>query len=242
MKKILFLVVFFPALVFTSCSDDKEDNRIKISKTEYLLNFEDEVQIEATSINDITYTTASEYVAKVSSSGLITAGRVGETYILLENGNDERVVQITVKPRYDLYPEPIKKIMFGLNKQQVKEAFGNPSYETTTGMIFENYYSFYDYVFLFDSKGIMTSMSVTMETLQAPNTLTNFLTERYQLFSLQGYTASFIDERKNMLVGMLPSDDLSNIFIMYMAYTGSRSIDSSSIYINELNKLLESSK
>lgn len=221
--KRLSLLFFTLPLAFTSCgSDDKDENDIKLSKTEYVLNYEDEVQIEATSKLNISYSTESKYVADVSASGLITAGRIGKTNILLANGEDSKVVSVTVEPKYDLFPEPIYKIKFGASTQDVKSAFGNPDHENSTGIMYEDYYKSYSYLFLIENQKVK-SMAVVIPTLKLPVNLANFLGERYQIVALDGYDAAFLNEKKDMAVMISPSDNLANMFIMYVPYKDTKS-------------------
>jgi len=229
MKKNLFILCAILPLVFNSCSsDDDKDSSIKLSKNEFTLNYEDEVQIDATSTKSISYQSESKYVANVSSTGLITAGRIGKTKINLTNGNDSKDISIIVNPKYKLYPEPIDKIKFGDSKSKIKSVFGTPTSETSTSILYYNYHSPFHLAFILNNSGNITSMGIICETLKAPKTLPDFLIERYQIFALDGYTAGFTNEAMDMLVGFTPSDDLSQMMIIYMPNT-TKSINSISI-------------
>lgn len=215
--RILLLTLFTIPLLFVGCSSDDDDNSIKLEQDKFVMNYSDTKQINATSKSEIVYSTESEYVAKVSDSGMITAGRVGETNILLTNGENSKNVSVTVEPKYDLFPEPIGKVKLGDLKTSIKTAFGTPDYEDATGMIYNNYYKNYAYMFLLENNKI-TSMSVVIPTLSLPDNLASFLSERYLIVSLSGYTSSFINEKKDMAVGLSPSDNLANMFIMYFPF------------------------
>jgi hypothetical protein len=230
MKKAL-LFAAFSFVIFSCDKEGKEDDSIKLAKTEFSLYYEDEAQIEATSIHEITYESQSEYVATVSQSGLITGGRVGETNVTLNNGIDTKLVKIVINPRYDLYPEPIKNVKFGDSKQSVKATYGNPSFENTSGMIYSRYYSIFDYVFLFDKDGKIGSLAVTCPTLQAPSNLSDFLLERYKVVFVNedDYDAGFLNEKEDMLVSFSPSSDMSSIYIMYIPYSKTKVVQEESV-------------
>lgn len=227
MKKVLLLLFILP-FVFSSCSSDDDDNSIKVEQREFVMNFEDTQQINATSKASITYKSESEYVAKVSTSGLITAGRVGETSILLSNGEDSKSISVKVEPLHNIYPEPIHKIKFGDSKATVKSAFGNNAFEQTTSLLYNDYHKNYDYAFLFED-GKLTATGVVIPTLSLPDNFSDFFTERYQIVALEDYQASFINEKEDMAVGISPTDDLDSMLVIYIPFSATRSSSSTSI-------------
>ncbi len=111
---------------FISCGE-KIDKSITLTSTDQAMHFDDEFQIIASSVSPIRYTSEDEYHAKVSESGLVTAGKVGETNIVLSNGSDSRKLKIAVTPESNLYPEP--DLTFGMTKSQVMAKIGNPRYQ-----------------------------------------------------------------------------------------------------------------
>jgi len=232
MKRIL-LFMSIALIALSSCSNDKDSNEIKIGKAEYVINYEDEVQIDATSPLDMTYISKSEYIAKVSSSGLITGGKVGETEIVLSNGEDAKNVKVTIEPKHNLYPEPIDRIDFGVSAEKIKEVFGAPTQETATTLIYISYHSVYSCMFSMEN-GRLEYIFITVPTLRLPSNFSAFLSERYQVASVSGYTAAFLNENKDVLIAAFASDDLSTFNIGYAPFSANTyatpSVDLKEIY------------
>jgi len=185
------MLMVFP-FVFTSCSDDDDDdneNGIKLGKTEYKMNFQDEVKIEATSTTDIVYQSENEYVAKVSTSGLITGGRVGETAILLSNGNDTKKVSVIIEPKSELFPEP--EFLFGETRENIIKKYGTPGIVQDESIAYQNYSSNTEMVlYLFDGEGNKSKLigiSVVLKSSYS-NTkeLAAHLAERYIMTAGEG--------------------------------------------------------
>ena len=138
MIKTLFLIGAVLSLLLVSCSkDDEVDNLITLASSEKTLYFGDEYQIEATSNTPILYSSENEYHTSISESGLVTARFVGETNIVLSNGNDTQKVLITVKPKINLYPEP--NLEFGISKSALIAKYGTPDSETETNIFYLDY-------------------------------------------------------------------------------------------------------
>jgi len=231
MKKlnVLSLLAFMVLMSCSSEDNDKpaKDEKINLETTEFTLHFEDVAQIKATSSLDIEYMSESEYVAKVSSSGLITAGKVGETNIVLDNGKDVKKVEVIIEPKYNLFPEPIHTLQFNMSKEGIIEKLGSPSFQNATGMIYTNFYSFYSYMFLFDNNKV-TSMAVVFDMARYPEALVEFLVERYQVVTVDPdeLTAGFINEKQDLLIALAPTSDYSDMMILYSPRTNqSKSTD-----------------
>lgn len=241
MKKNLVLLFAIP-LFFVGCDSNDDDNGIKLEQDKFVMNFKDTEQINVTSKLGITYSSESDYVASVSSIGMITAGRVGETKIVLNNGTETKNVSVIVEPKHNIYPEPIHKVKFGDSKATVKSVFGAGYKELSSGFGYLNYHKSYDYVFLFEGDK-MTAAGVFIPTLSLPDNFADFLTERYQIVTLEGYLAAFINEKKDMSVGTSPTDDMSEMLIIYIPYSPtSRSANNMNIKENMLNTYKELKK
>lgn len=179
MNKTLFLAVLAAAtIVLSGCGkEDDVDNSILLTSSNQTLFYDDEFQIDATSSLPITYTSEDEYHAKVSASGLVTAGRVGETNIVLSNGKDTKKIKITVRPESNLYPEP--ELTFGMTRAAVKSKLGTPDAETDAGLGWNNYSTNAPLLAcVFDEADKLEAYSVMVKTAYASN-LADFLLERY---------------------------------------------------------------
>lgn len=194
MKKYLLCMLMALPFVFTSCSDsddndDNDENGIKLEKSEYKMNFQDKVQIEATSPSDIVYQSENEYVATVSTSGLITGGRVGETEIALSNGNGTKKVKVIIEPKSELYPEP--EFPFGETRDNIIKKHGKPDAEDDESIVYKNYSSNTEAImYMFDGKegkSKLTGISVLLKSSYS-NTkeLAAHLAERYIMTSGEG--------------------------------------------------------
>lgn len=245
MKKHVFALLFSVLFLLCSCGDSdkvEEDDQIKLGKTEYLLNYMDEKNIEATSIAEIRYTSENEYIATVSKSGKITGGKIGETKIVLENGYDTKKVNVNISPKYTLYPEPYEKIKFGASKENVKKTFGTPSYENTTGILYDAYHSFYTYIFLIDTNGNVTSMGIMCPTNKL-GSLLDFLEERYTVIDVneKQLTATFTNEKKDMGILFSLTDDMEDIMVIYVPATKTKSGEEENVK-KEFNQIISLSK
>ncbi len=246
MKKHLFTLLFSIPLILSSCGDSEsleEDQQIKLGKTEYSMNYEDEKQIEATSVSAITYTSENEYNATVSQSGKITGGKVGKTTIVLENGYDKKKIDVIIDPKFTLYPEPNEKVKFGASKQDVKKIYGTPSFENTDGILYNEYYSIYSYIFLFDKNDKVTSIGVSCSIDKMSENLPEFLDERYQLidYDEDELTLTFLNEKEDMGILFTPTEDFKTIMVIYLPNTGTKS-DIDQFIKSEMNNFINKVK
>jgi hypothetical protein len=206
MKKILLFAVTMPLLLI-GCSKD-DDNSIKLSKTEYSLHYEDEVQIEAISEADIKYHSQDEFVAEVSPVGLITGGRVGETLINLANDHDAKTVVVKIAPRHLLYDDPYVK--FGASRNEVIRTLGTPDQQLDNSILYGNILGSNPiFLYLFDDSDKLKTCGVLV-SLSRSSQLADFLLERYLVVNVNSddYTALFINalslSEATLVVGMAP--------------------------------------
>ncbi|MEI6865526.1 Ig-like domain-containing protein [Flavicella sp.] len=177
MKKLLLLIT---VVLFISCSSDEEsDNGITLEPNQKTLYFEDTYQIEASSISAITYSVENEFHASVSSTGLVEVGRVGETTIILDNGEETKEEIITVTPKSTLYPTP--NLEFGISRSQLEDSLGTPDAETDESILYTTSLG-YNMLYLFDDDNNLDFSSVIIEE-QHTSELVTYLGERYLLVS-----------------------------------------------------------
>lgn len=242
MKKFLTLILL--ATLFVGCSsDDDENNNIDLKTSDVILSFGDESQIGATSDSKITYSSEDEYYASVSDAGLIKAGRVGETRMVLTNGKDTKSLKVTVKATSNLYPEP--NIEFGISRSDLIKKLGTPDRETSTGIGYDNYSTNAPQVaYIFDTNNKLTSSSVLVKSSQSSN-LGTFLGERYIAIGSEGYTIFFINSLLTQNPTMGVGANLYNVnywMVLYMSYNGTKqksTFDSEYLVKGELEKLFK---
>jgi len=220
MKKGLVLLAVVLPLVLAGCSKDDEPDVISLEVSEKTLYSGDKYQIEATSKAAINYTVENEYHAEVSETGLVTARFVGETNVLLSNGEDTKNFRVIVRPKSNLYPEP--DVKFGDSKSSIVAKFGTPDYETSSGI------GYYDYsnaapvlLFLFDSNDKLDIYGVLVRSIYS-STLAEFLSERYMPVAEEDGVFFFINglntTTATMAIG-LQLYDTSYWMVVYMPNT-----------------------
>jgi hypothetical protein len=196
MKNILYTLMAVAVVAFVGCDKgggSEEDKSIQSVSSDQTLHYDDEFQIQATSITPITYTSENEYHAEVSTSGLVTAGRVGETIIVLTNGEDTKKIKITVTPESNLYPEP--ELTFGMSRSAVKAKYGTPLTDTSSGMGYTGYSDSAPMLLcLFDASDKLTTYGVVVKTAYSSQ-LGVFLSERYVLMGIDNddYLLAFVN-------------------------------------------------
>ena len=229
-------------ITLVGCSKDEEDVMSITSSKNVELTSKGTSQITC-SDSKASYLSEDEYVATVSDKGLITAKRIGETYI---DVNSQKAVKVTVKPLVTSFVEP--QFLFGATKNEVISKVGsNYSNSTSTGIAYTpSSGKVKGYVYLLKD-GKVCAVGMIVSTLYM-ETLTDFLLERYMpaTFSEENYTALFVNgislEKTTMLIGeQLYSVSLMNV--VYMPYdkntSKSRSIEQKQDFINQTNELLK---
>lgn len=244
MKKRFFLCTFVVMLFITlvGCSKDEEDVMSITSSKNIELTSKGTSQINC-SDSKASYSSEDEYVATVSDKGLITAKRVGETYIEV---NGQKSIKVTVNPLITSFTEP--QFLFGATKDEVISKVGsNYSKSTSTGIAYTpSSGKVKGYAYLLKD-GKVSAVGMVISTLYMES-LTDFLLERYMpaTFSEENYTALFVNgislEKTTMLIGeQLYSVSLMNV--VYMPYdkntSKSRSIEQKQDFINQTNELLK---
>lgn len=183
MKRLLSAIASVAAILSMSCSDDK--GGIMLAESEKTLYSGETYQIEAESASGsaLTYTVENEYHATVSDKGLVTAGFVGQTDVVVSDGSEARSVSITVAPRHTLYADPCTE--WGTPKEQIIQRYGTPDLTSDA----EGTITYYDYspaaerlVYHFDGNNALKGVSVMVKTPYGPD-IADFMAERYYLLS-----------------------------------------------------------
>ena len=123
MKKIAFNLAMV-ALAMVACDNSKE---IVLSPANLTIHAAEEQQLEAVGENSdlVSWTTANEFVAKVTPQGVVVGNHVGSTTILAKLGEKEGTCAVSVEPKYNTYVEPITK--WGLTMDEVIAQKGSPN-------------------------------------------------------------------------------------------------------------------
>ena len=94
MKKTFSIIALLSVYILTSCSNDDSNAIVVNTKTPVVLNYEKTLQIDATSVSPMTYESENRFHADVDSKGVITGGHVGDTIIIISNGQKSRTCRI----------------------------------------------------------------------------------------------------------------------------------------------------
>lgn len=173
MKKILFLLAMLPMLVFTACSDDDE-NSLSLDKSEISLYYEDEIKLTAS--DNVTWSSEDEFVAKVSSNGVVEGGHIGKTFIVASNGSETVKCAVEVKPKYNTFVEPA--LDFGASKADIKAKEKRELIsETATGLGYKDSKDGVAILYMFED-GKMVTAGIGLQYKYSDDIL-DFLLERY---------------------------------------------------------------
>lgn len=126
------LILFVLCLIVIACNNEEPvDNTITVKANDLFMAPKQTYNLKATSIQKITYSSDNEFYAAVSDSGIVTAGKVGSTNIILNNGTDKKSIKITTVSSNNLYPDPV--LEFGTSKSAIMAKLGTPSYQASNG-------------------------------------------------------------------------------------------------------------
>lgn len=228
MRKLSFVLMVMLAISFTGC---KKEKLITLSPTSTTLHHGETYQISAQCDNPITYSSANEYHAKVSSSGKITAQYVGKTTIRLSSEDDNRVFTVTVSPQSNLYPEP--NIRFGEEKSSVVSKYGTPN-STNNGSIGYNNYSINAPILLvlLDDNDCVTSYGVGVKSAYTTE-LADFLGERYDVIGYDDdvfYYRNGLNASTSTMAIALTLQNVNYWLVAYLPYDSRGDIDKNAIY------------
>ena len=192
MKKLSLVLVALLAFSFVGCEgwldipdpepdpdpdpDPIEEALINLITTDATLHSGETFQIEAECENPITYTSEDEYYATVSEDGMVTAGFVGSTNIMLETEGDSQTFAVMIEPTSNLYDEP--EIQFGESKDDLIERLGAPDEEEEGVIAYANYGENCMLMVVFNEEDLVEYYAVILSVEQAEE-LDTFLGERY---------------------------------------------------------------
>lgn len=216
--KSKFYTLWALALSLTLSACDFSD--ITIYSPMYLEMYSgDTEEIDAESSSKIYYESDDEYYATVSRSGVITAERVGYTYIRLEDDFGTKRISVEVVPRYTLYTTPLCDEY--LTRDDIYNWYGKPDTENGDGMLYYDYDYAYALTFLFDEYENF-EQAVIMMYNSYYSKLSKYLDERYWYYDYEGSTDIYYDALskssadKIILSTALSSDYYNDLMVQYI--------------------------
>ncbi len=179
-KEIFYLAVMLSVCMFSSCSCN-DDAPISLSEKEVTLKVDATLQLKAT--EEVSkWSSENNFIASVSESGMVTANHVGETRIMAQGANGSAFCNVTIKPQYTYYIEPLCKE--GVTKEDVKRCETRKLHtESADGLFYDGENSAVSAVaYKFDTNGKLNFVMLMLPhhySTTLASQLINFLLERY---------------------------------------------------------------
>lgn len=240
MKKLI-LVLAVLVLVLTSCSKDDDGSKITLDENIVELYSNQEYNINATSDIPLAYESNNEYVA-IIDNGKIIGKRIGEATIKVSNGKNTENINVTVKAKYNTYPDPF--LGFGTPKNEIIAKFGTPKAESDNSIGYDNFSNKAPVImFLFDKNNKLEATGVMVKTSYSSE-LGDFLAERYAFASYlpESYTiamANGLDEKSITMGVGAKVYNLSYWLVTYFPFSFTKSIVQNNYSFDELIKKME---
>ena len=182
---LLLLLVMLP-LLFQSCGDRAGIDHN--APSQLTLYHGETYQIKASSDHRISYSSENDFIAYVTQAGIIEAGTIGETTIIMDNEKTTETIKVTVPAKYNTFPDPLCKR--GMTKNEVISQLGN-DYQVWYGentVVYVNISvangSRANYIYYFDNKDIFdhTTLQIFNDPGSSITGVTEHVAERYKLF------------------------------------------------------------
>ncbi|MDD2611347.1 MAG: hypothetical protein PHR38_01010 [Bacteroidales bacterium] len=176
MRKNLMIALL--AILAMGCS--KEPELLELNATSIsLVSTKTFSLVVSPNADGYTYKSENSYIASVSSDGLITAKRVGNTIVHVRNANKDfsATCEVTVTPQYDMFRQPY--LEFGATPATIKAYEKRVlASETTTGLIYTGENSYLAYLIYVFENSAYTSSGCFVPTKYS-SLLGSFIGERY---------------------------------------------------------------
>jgi hypothetical protein len=176
MKKSLLLLAI--PFVFFACKKDKEES-LHMEQTEVTIHHNETAQLKLVPATTATWESEDTTVAKVSATGLVTAGLVGDTKINAKLTTGEIFTcNLHVTPVNSFFKEPVTA--WGQSQSFVKSAETRTFYGEVEGMLLFNgeNSSVASVTYAFNNDSLMTSLVLFTGTTTYTQ-VKNFIEERY---------------------------------------------------------------
>lgn len=190
-KLFLLMAILIPAIAFTACGDDDDDEpnvpnqTLKVGQT-------------YTIPSDGTWTSDNDLIASVS--GKIVKGiRVGE--VAIRNGGQS--FKVTVNPTITLFKDPY--LNFGANMQTVKNAMSGFEYigEDDGVLTYIDKTNSVGYGYSFEASKLKMSMVIANSSIATAKRMGEYLGERYVPVTSKDDYIGMVSPDKKMLVVLM---------------------------------------
>jgi hypothetical protein len=217
---ILALVIGF----FVLGCDKEDDKSIRFAQKEYKIDYGEtiDLELEASGVSaPFEFTVEDKDVASVNEDGLLTAGLVGETTVLVNKDGESAECKVMVNPTVSFFIEP--DLTWGASKQEVKDFEYNIrdlENEIDNILIYEPVFEYgvRNVLYLFESEALNSSMVLLENTETISGLAAEFLKERYHYVGYQDGT--FMLYRGDVVAAISYNYDYG-LYIMYLKYDGS---------------------
>lgn len=223
MKKLLILIIFLSALACT-----KEDPiTLTLENTSLTMYNKDKKNVGAStnSVNPITYISSNKWIAKVDSTGVITAGVLGVAEITVSNGISSQKCSVEVKPKYTFFPEPY--FNFNATKTDIKNnVLTGKLYDLPASLVYSynegNYLTEFLYYYFIGTDGKLMGVALRFSILSSyTSNLSDYIAERYILVHYSGSVFYCTNKEQNLLIYVdLTYNSAGTIKIIFEPYTG----------------------
>jgi hypothetical protein len=195
------LLILFIMLCLAGCK--KADEPLNLRTTFANLTSEMTFKLDVTpNISGCIFESENEYIATVSSSGLITAHLVGETHITVTNIGKGFTAKckVTVQPEHNFYKEPY--LLFGVSRKGIKDYETRYLYEEAdTSLLYVGENSSIIAVFYYLADAVYYE-SVCLVSADYPDRFEDFISERYYLLDTDNEFRTLMTPDSKTLVGI----------------------------------------
>lgn len=241
-----FIMLTIASFWLQSCSKDDSEEPLIVTPASISMHYEDTQQLSAEGATS--WLSNDEFVAKVNSSGLITANHVGTTEIIVSNGKKNATCSVTVTPEYYLYDDPI--LNWGASKAEIESAEKHKKVSSSNSDMLTFDYSFGSNAcvmgYSFENGKLKNIMAMFDYSLYLRAGY--YLLERYQPIAAgNDYDYVLIDALKKekcktiVYFAAYKSGKTTYTTIMYSDYSSIKSASTRSVaeYNPEMNKMQE---
>lgn len=238
--KRFFIIPVICLFIISSCT--KENTKTLEVTPNSIAVYSDGTKQLTTNVDDASFSSNDDYYATVTSSGLVTGERVGETEIIVKSSAGTVKVPITILNKYSLYPDVDGLIgksttsmtrLFGSNFKLSTSSSGDLMYGYTNPTNYVDGIVFSVNGSKINSIGVIVSTSYT-------SMLTKHLLERYMVAGMQNDMYFFLNHDENVIIGF-EVYSYQYLMVIYMERTSSKAVGNIA-FSHDMAKYYNSSK